>query len=65
MAHPTRLHLYRTAIPMRGFEHAAARRELAEAIVVCLEFDDARVGWGETLPRPYVTGESQIGRAHV
>ncbi len=58
MAHPTRLHLYRTAIPMRGFEHAAARRELAEAIVVCLEFDDARVGWGETLPRPYVTGES-------
>ena len=58
MPYPTRLHLYRTAIPMRGFEHAAARRELAEAVVVRLDFDDARVGWGETLPRPYVTGET-------
>lgn len=58
MPYPTRLHLYRTAIPMRGFEHAAARRDLAEAVVVRLDFDDARVGWGETLPRPYVTGET-------
>ena len=27
----TQLDIYRTAIPMRAFEHAAAKRELAEA----------------------------------
>ena len=57
-ARPARLDIYRTAIPMRGFEHAAARRSLAEAVVVRLELADGRAGWGETLPRPYVTGET-------
>ncbi|MCJ7543334.1 MAG: hypothetical protein MUP47_02020 [Phycisphaerae bacterium] len=62
-----KLDVYRTAIPMRGFEHAAARREVAEAVVVRLELSDGpsprlrsgpRVGWGETHPRAYVTGET-------
>ncbi|MBL7133059.1 MAG: hypothetical protein ISS78_03085 [Phycisphaerae bacterium] len=53
-----RLHMYRTAIPMRKFEHAAASRELAESVVVRLEFSDGRAGWGQTLPRSYVTGET-------
>ena len=53
-----RLDVYRTAIPMRSFEHAAASRDLAEAIVVRMELADGRIGWGETLPRPYVTGET-------
>jgi muconate cycloisomerase len=53
-----RLDIYRTAIPMRSFHHAAARRDLAEAVVVRLELSDGSVGWGETLPRPYVTGET-------
>jgi L-alanine-DL-glutamate epimerase-like enolase superfamily enzyme len=53
-----RLDVYRTAIPMRSFEHAAARRELAEAVVVRLELSDGRTGWGETHPRAYVTGET-------
>jgi muconate cycloisomerase len=43
---------------MRGFEHAAARREQAEAVVVRLELSDGRAGWGETHPRAYVTGET-------
>ncbi len=43
---------------MRGFEHAAAARSEAEAIVVRLELACGRVGWGETLPRDYVTGET-------
>ncbi len=43
---------------MRSFEHAAAARNLAEAIVVRLEMSDGSVGWGETLPREYVTGET-------
>ncbi len=52
------LDIYKTAIPMRSFEHAAASRSLAEAVVVKLTLSDGRVGWGETLPRQYVTGES-------
>ena len=56
--HPVKLDIYRTAIPMRSFEHAAAGRNLAEAIVVRLELSDGSIGWGETLPRKYVTGET-------
>jgi muconate cycloisomerase len=52
------LDIYRTAIPMRRFEHAAAAREVAEAVLVRLEGSDGQTGWGETLPRPYVTGET-------
>jgi muconate cycloisomerase len=43
---------------MRGFSHAAATRNQAEAVLVCQHFSDGRCGWGETLPRPYVTGET-------
>ncbi len=57
-ARPVRLYIYRTAIPMRKFEHAAASRDLAESVVVRLEFSDGRAGWGQTLPRSYVTGET-------
>ncbi len=57
-ARPKQLTLYRTTIPMLRFEHAAARRNVAEAVVSHLEFEDGRSGWGESLPRPYVTGET-------
>ena len=57
---PAKLDIYQTAIPMRRFEHAAADRDLAEAVVVRLELADGRVGWGETLPREYVTGETLV-----
>jgi len=50
--------IYRSSLPIRGFKHAAAGRNTAEAVVVAVEFDDGAVGWGETLPREYVTGES-------
>lgn len=55
---PVSLDIYRSAIPMRSFEHAAARREESEAVVVRASFSDGSEGWGETLPRPYVTGET-------
>jgi len=55
---PTLMEIYRTAIPMRRFEHAAATRECSEAIVVRAVWRDGRQGWGETLPRKYVTGET-------
>ncbi len=52
------MQVWRNALPMRSFEHAAASRHLAEAIFVKLTLSDGRVGWGETLPREYVTGET-------
>jgi len=57
-AKPRQLDIFRMAIPMRSFEHAAAGRSLAEAVVLRLEYDDGSAGWGETLPRQYVTGET-------
>ena len=55
---PVKLDVYQTEIPMRSFEHAAAARNVAKAVVVRLELSDGSVGWGETLPRDYVTGET-------
>ncbi|MCE5279816.1 MAG: enolase C-terminal domain-like protein [Planctomycetaceae bacterium] len=55
---PQRLFIYRSAAAMRTFEHAAATRDVAESIVVRVEFSDGLAGWGQTLPRPYVTGET-------
>jgi L-alanine-DL-glutamate epimerase-like enolase superfamily enzyme len=56
--HPVQLEMYRTSIPMRRFEHAAAGRDVAEAVIVRVQFSDGGSGWGETLPREYVTGET-------
>ncbi|MBK9120439.1 MAG: hypothetical protein IPM18_12685 [Phycisphaerales bacterium] len=54
--------IHRLAIPMRvKFEHAAATRAVADPIVVELAAAAPYaqyVGFGETLARPYVTGES-------
>lgn len=56
--HPVRMRIYRVGIAMRKFEHAAAARNKSESIVVSVEWSNGRVGWGQTLPRPYVTGET-------
>jgi len=52
------MEIYRTAIPMRRFEHAAASRQRAESVVVRVRWSGGQAGWGETLPRDYVTGET-------
>ncbi len=52
------LDIYRTSIPMRSFEHAAAKRDVAESVVVRCELADGAQGFGQCLPRPYVTGET-------
>lgn len=52
------MHVWRNVLPMRSFEHAAASRNVAEAIFVKLTLSDGRAGWGESLPRHYVTGEN-------
>lgn len=47
------------AIPMRQtFRHGAAERALSEPIVVSIELADHTIGYGETHPRTYVTGET-------
>ncbi len=52
------LTLHSLAIPMRRkVAHAASTRDVAEPIVVAIELIGGAVGYGETLPRPYVTGE--------
>jgi muconate cycloisomerase len=52
------------AIPMRvKFEHAAATRNTADPVILRLvaEASNDVVGYGETLARPYVTGETADG----
>lgn len=47
-------------LPFRGkFEHAAAARRRSESLFVELMLDNGITGWGEALPRPYVTGETR------
>ncbi|MBU0640543.1 MAG: hypothetical protein KKB50_16900 [Planctomycetes bacterium] len=65
MTQPLRLRqmqVFPLAIPLRlRFEHAAAARETADPVVVRLSAGAPHahhVGYGETLARPYVTGES-------
>ena len=58
---PIGLDIFRTALGMRHFEHAAAARQAAEAVIVRMRTEAGRTGWGETLPRPYVTGETLEG----
>ena len=56
------LRIHRLAIPMRiRFEHAAAVRDVADAVIVELTAGAPyahHVGYGETIARAYVTGET-------
>lgn len=53
--------IYHLRIPLRTrVEHAASARDHADPIVVAIELQDGHVGYGETLPRPYVTGEDHV-----
>lgn len=54
-----RVSVHRLSIPLRGLvEHAAAVRAVVEPIVVAVELRDGAIGYGETLSRIYVTGET-------
>jgi L-alanine-DL-glutamate epimerase-like enolase superfamily enzyme len=57
-----KLRAHRLAIPMRlRFEHAAASRAVADPVIVELNAGAPyahHVGYGETLARPYVSGET-------
>jgi muconate cycloisomerase len=53
------LTVYRLKIPFRQtFTHATQARDDSDAIIVKLSGANGETGYGEALPRPYVTGES-------
>ncbi|MCX5644484.1 MAG: hypothetical protein NTZ17_07335 [Phycisphaerae bacterium] len=45
----------------RAFGHSAARRRASDSIFLKCTLDDGTAGFGECLPRVYVTGESRDG----
>lgn len=45
----------------RKFAHASATRQDSENILIRCELADGTAGWGEGVPRPYVTGETPAG----
>jgi muconate cycloisomerase len=55
IAHVVRLPL------TRPFRHASATRTESENVVVRCELEGGTTGWGEGVPRPYVTGETPEG----
>ncbi len=53
-----RISIFSLAIPLRRrVAHAASELGVADPVVVAVELNDGTIGYGETLPRPYVTNE--------
>ena len=51
--------IYHIKIPLKKpFKHASAERTEAENIIIRIQSACGKTGWGETIPRPYVTGET-------
>lgn len=55
----TRLSAYQVSVPLRRkIKHALFSRSESTSIIVKCQLEDGTTGWGESVPRPYVTGES-------
>ncbi|MCG8685183.1 MAG: hypothetical protein MI892_09930, partial [Desulfobacterales bacterium] len=53
--------IYALQIPfVTSFRHYLGTRDYCDSIVVKLTTDTGIVGWGEGVPRPYVTGETPV-----
>lgn len=51
--------LFHVRIPFKGsFKHALKERREADAVLVAIHDDRGRTGWGEIVPREYLTGET-------
>jgi len=60
MSTVTELHLFAVDLPFKvAFRHAAAARTTSESLFLRARLDDGSEGWGECLPRAYVSGESR------
>jgi L-Ala-D/L-Glu epimerase len=56
----TELELFAVDLPFRKpFRHAAAARSTSESLFLRIKLDSGVTGWGECLPRAYVSGESR------
>lgn len=56
----SKIDIYAVDIPFRmKFGHAAKSRQNSESIFVKIESEKGEIGFGESLPRRYVTGEDQ------
>jgi L-alanine-DL-glutamate epimerase-like enolase superfamily enzyme len=56
----TGLQLFAVDLPFRKpFRHAAAARSTSESLFLRMSLDSGVDGWGECLPRSYVSGESR------
>jgi L-Ala-D/L-Glu epimerase len=56
----TELQLYAVDLPFKvSVRHAAAVRTSSESLFLRLRLDSGAEGWGESLPRAYVSGESR------
>ncbi len=54
-----RFTVYTVEIPMRfTVSHMLAERNVARNVFVCAVGENGLTGWGESCPRPYVTGET-------
>jgi hypothetical protein len=59
-----RLDVLTFSVPFRTvFRHASASRRRARNLIVAARGPDGVIGWGESCPRPYVTGETVDGAA--
>jgi muconate cycloisomerase len=55
----TSLTAYHARIPLkRAVKHASHARRANDTLLIRAELDDGTTGWGEGLPREYVTGET-------
>jgi muconate cycloisomerase len=58
----TELRLFAVDLPFKtAFRHAAAARITSESLFLRVGLDSGAEGWGEALPRAYVSGESRQG----
>jgi L-Ala-D/L-Glu epimerase len=56
----TELQLFAVDLPFKtAFRHAAATRTTSESLFLRMTLDSGVDGWGEALPRAYVSGESR------
>jgi muconate cycloisomerase len=50
---------YHVCVPLKKtIRHASHTRDTTDTLIVRCRLDDGTEGWGEGLPRPYVTGET-------
>lgn len=57
--HIAKIAIHQLAIPFRRpFSHGSARRDVSDNVILAIELGNGQVGYGETLAREYVTGET-------